>query len=138
MSRPSALDVEMAMLSKEAEILRLRREIHFTKTEPWYREEEGAVKDDGSPETAPTRLEAIRRVWAEPVAAMSIKRPTCATCPYYFRTPARTYSGECRMVPPVVMVEGHAVWPPVEPQMWCGKHPEMMLYRMTEWVKEGD
>jgi hypothetical protein len=63
-----------------------------------------------------------------------IPRPTCATCPHYFPTPARTYSGLCRLEPPVVVVEGHAVWPPVEPQMWCGKHPDALLYRRTEWV----
>jgi hypothetical protein len=67
-----------------------------------------------------------------------IPRPTCATCPHYFPTPARTYSGLCRLVPPVVMVDGRAVWPAVEPHLWCGKHPEMLGYMRGGWLKEGD
>jgi len=70
---------------------------------------------------------------------MSETNPTCATCPFYDAEGSCEYAvdadeepikGVCRVNPPTALrsdTEGYGPkfgWPHVEPDDWCGLHPE--------------
>ena len=72
---------------------------------------------------------------------MTIERPTCSSCPHFFRENAQG-NGHCRFLPPTAFLQISvnrlnpqqmqeslkSAHPPQTADKWCGQHPDFLRW----------
>jgi hypothetical protein len=62
---------------------------------------------------------------------MPITKPSCSTCPNWYKPAADATTGDCRLAPPFAITQGSKTtygWPQTAPTDWCGQHPQFHLF----------